>query len=122
MAHFAELDANNKVIRVVVVHNSELLDENGQESEAKGIEFCRNHFSGTWVQTSYNHSFRKNYACVGQTYDRIRDAFIPPRPHPSWILDEATCRWIPPVAKPQDGKEYVWASAELKWIEVTANE
>lgn len=95
MAHFAELDENNVVTRVIVVHNNELLID-GVESEQKGIDFCVAHYGGRWIQTSYNGSFRKNYACIDYTYDQSRDAFIPPRPNNSWTLDETTCRWIAP--------------------------
>ena len=94
MAHFAELDETNVVKQVIVVNNNELLD-NGVESEAKGIAFCQSLFGGNWVQTSYNGNIRKNYAGIGMTYDRIRDAFIPPKPvEGKWILDEDTCQWI----------------------------
>lgn len=93
MAHFAELDANGIVTQVIVVNNSELLD-NGVESESKGIAFCQSLFGGTWVQTSYNANIRKNYAGIGYTYDEARDAFIPPKPEgDNWILDEETCNW-----------------------------
>ena len=77
MAHFAELDNNNIVQRVIVVNNNELL-ENGIESESKGIAFCKSLFGGSWIQTSYNSTFRKNYAGIGFIYDAIEDAFIPP--------------------------------------------
>lgn len=106
MAHFAELDDNNVVTRVIVIHNNELLDENGNESEQKGINFCVAHYGGRWIQTSYNRNFRKNYAGVGFLYDSIRDAFIPPRPPDTfvlpdgtiytskgWVLNEDTCQW-----------------------------
>lgn len=93
MAHFAELDANGIVTQVIVVNNSELLD-NGVESESKGISFCQSLFGGTWVQTSYNGNIRKNYAGIGYTYDEPRDAFIPPKPaEGNWILNEDTCLW-----------------------------
>ena len=94
MAHFAELDGNNVVTRVIVVHNNELLDENGNESEQKGIDFCIAHYGGTWIQTSYNGTFRKNFAGSGYTYDPTRDAFIPLEPiEGSWVLNEETLRW-----------------------------
>ena len=115
MAHFAELDNQNTVLRVIVVHNNELLD-NGVESEAKGIAFCRSLFSGNWKQTSYNGNMRKNYAGVGFTYDSQRDAFIPPQPFPSWILDEATCQWGPSVPYPIDGKQYLWNEETQSWV------
>ena len=94
MAHFAELDDNNIVKQVIVVHNNELLNESGNESEQKGVDFCTNLFSGRWVQTSYNNTIRKNYAVQGYLYDPIRDAFIAPKAncHTEEVLDEATCR------------------------------
>lgn len=96
MAHFAELDENNIVLRVIVINNEELIID-GNESEEKGIQFCVNLFGGNWKQTSYNNSFRKNYAGIGYVYDPDRDAFIGPKINDSWILDEATCRWIEPT-------------------------
>jgi len=115
MAHFAEIGLNNTVMRVIVVHNNELLDENGRESEAKGAEFCRNLFGGTWLQTSYNGNMRKNYAGIGFTYDAQRDAFIAPKPYPSWVLVEDTCQWTAPVAMPTDGKMYSWDEPTTSW-------
>lgn len=117
MAHFAQLDENNVVTQVIVVHNNELMD-NGMESEAKGIEFLVNWSGGytNWKQTSYNGNMRKNYAGVGYTYDAQRDAFIAPQPYPSWTLDEATCRWNPPVPYPNDGQVYAWDEATTSWI------
>jgi len=119
MAHFAQLDENNRVVQVIVVHNNELLDENGQESEAKGITFCQNLFGGNWIQTSYNGNIRKNYAGYGYTYDNQRDAFIPPKPFASWILNEDTCQWNAPVIMPNDEKRYSWNEEQLNWVEVT---
>jgi hypothetical protein len=115
MAHFAEIDPAGLVLRVVVVHNNELLDENGVEQEAKGTEFCRTLFGGTWLQTSYNGNKRKNYAGVGFTYDSQRDAFIPPKPFPSWVLDEATCHWKASVPYPTDNEQYAWDETTLSW-------
>jgi hypothetical protein len=97
MAHFAEIDDNNIVKKVIVVHNNELLDESGNESEQKGIDFCVNLFGGgTWIQTSYNNNFRKNYAGVGYTYNASKDAFIAPEPKGNLGLNELTCKWIMP--------------------------
>lgn len=99
MAHFAELDQNNLVLRVIVVRNEDILDDQGQESESIGVEFCQQLF-GTdtrWIQTSYNGNIRKNYAGIEYTYDPNRDAFIPPQPQgDGWYLDEETCRWRNP--------------------------
>lgn len=125
MAHFAEIGLDNRVLRVIVVHNNELLDENGVEQEAKGAEFCRNLFGGTWVQTSYNANIRKNYAGEGFTYDTQRDAFIPPKPFPSWVLNEDTCQWTSPVPYPTDTgtpenpKRYTWNEESTSWVLVT---
>lgn len=117
MAHFAKLDENNVVLEVHVVHNNELLDESGNESEAKGIEFLTRWSGGhvLWKQTSYNGNFRKNYAGIGFTYDPIRDAFIPLQPYASWTLDNVTCRWQPPVAMPTDGQMYSWNETTQSW-------
>jgi hypothetical protein len=95
MAHFAELDDNNVVKQVIVVHNNELLDEFENESEQKGIDFCVNLFGGKWIQASYNKKIRKYFPGVGFTYDPIRDAFIPPQPQVegSWILNQETLIW-----------------------------
>ena len=119
MAHFTKLDENNIVIEVIVVHNNELLDENGNESEAKGLDFLIGWSNGytNWKQTSYNGTFRKNYAGVGYTYDSVRDAFIAPQPFPSWILDEDTCRWQAPVPRPDLIGDYYWDEDTLAWIE-----
>ena len=121
MAHFAELDANNVVLRVIVVHNNELM-ENGDESELKGIAFCQSLFGGNWVQTSYNATFRKNYASEGSTYDEQRDAFIPHKPFPSWVLNEVTCRWDAPIPYPTDGNRYRWDEPTTSWVEVILTE
>jgi hypothetical protein len=115
MAHFARLDENNVVTQVIVVHNNELLDENGVEQELKGLAFCQSLFGGNWKQTSYNGSIRKNYAGVGYLYDDSRDAFIAPKPYSSWILNETTCQWDPPVPRPTDGKSYIWDEPTTSW-------
>ena len=93
MAHFAELN-NNIVTRVIVVDNKDILDEQGNESEAVGQAFCQQFGEGTYLQTSYNGTFRKNYASIGSTYDPQRNAFISPEPLNSIGFDEETCRWI----------------------------
>jgi hypothetical protein len=118
MAHFAELDAHDVVTRVIVVSNNELLDENGVESEAKGISFCQSLYGvdTKWVQTSYNASFRKNYAGKGYTYSQSLDAFVPIRPFPSWILNETFVIWEPPIPRPNDGNKYRWDEDSLSWV------
>lgn len=120
MAHFAQLE-NNIVKQVIVVSNQDILDENGQESEEKGIAFCSNLLGGTWKQTSYNGKIRKNYAGIGYTYDEGRDAFIPPKPFNSWLLDEDTCQWKSPTPYPNDDKIYTWDEETTSWVEVNAN-
>jgi hypothetical protein len=121
MAHFAQLDENNMVINIIVVHNNELLDEHGVEQESKGIDFCKTIFGSetNWKQTSWNANFRKNYACGGGTYDAGLDAFISPAPYPSWTLDTQTCKWQAPVPYPTDDKFYLWNENLLNWTEIT---
>jgi hypothetical protein len=119
MAHFVKLNENNIVVDVNAVHNNELLDENGHESEAKGIAFLTAWSGGyaNWKQTSYNGTIRKNYAGIGYTYDSTRDAFIPPQPFESWTLNETTCLWESPIPYPTDGKNYSWNEEQLTWLE-----
>ena len=97
MAHFAELNESNEVLRVVVVANQEILDAEGNEQESIGINFCQSLFGGTWVQTSYNGAIRKNFAGTGYTYDTGLNAFIPPQPDSNWVLNEDTCQWELPL-------------------------
>ena len=105
MSHFAEIDNNNIVQRVIVAEQDFI------NSGAVGDSF-------RWVQTSYNNNFRKNYAGKGYTYDKTRDAFIPPKPFPSWLLNEDTCRWNAPVPYPDDGKMYNWDEDTTSWREI----
>ena len=118
MAHFAEIDTDNIVTQVIVVDNNDILDEQGNESESLGIQFCTNLLGGTWVQTSYNDNIRYNFAGIGYTYDETRDAFISPQSYPSWTLNETTCQWEAPVAYPDDGKFYNWDEDTTNWVEV----
>jgi hypothetical protein len=118
MAHFAEIDQFGKVKRVIVVSNADTADAMGVEKEHIGAAFCEKLFGGTWVQTSYNGNFRKNYAGIGYTWDATRNAFIPPQPYPSWVLNEGTAQWQAPVAMPNDGKRYSWNEATQSWDEV----
>jgi hypothetical protein len=116
MAHFAQLGNDNIVTQVIVVANEELLD-NGVESEAKGIAFCQALLGGDWKQTSYNGTMRKNYAGVGFVYDVERDAFIAPKPYPSWVLDE-DCQWQAPVERPTDVMT-TWDEETTSWVPAT---
>ena len=120
MAHFAELDENNIVTKVIVVHNNELLD--GEiESEAKGVEFCSTLFGHTnWVQTSYNHNIRKQFAGTGYTYDSDSDVFVAPSPYPSWSLDD-NFDWQPPTPMPEDDNLYNWNEETQNWDLVELN-
>ena len=125
MSHFAKLNENNIVTAVHCLSNKELLVD-GIENEQKGVDFLNkiHNTSDTWKQTSYNTRagthilggtpFRKNYAGVDFTYDENRDAFIPPKPFNSWILNETTCLWETPVAMPNDGN-YIWNEDTLSW-------
>lgn len=121
MAHFAELDNYNVVKRVVVVANKDTSDANGFEKEHIGIAYLEKLLGGTWVQTSYNGNIRKNYAGIGYTYDADIDAFVPPKPYPSWVLDESTAQWNAPVPMPQDAgtgeppKMYYWDEPTVSW-------
>jgi hypothetical protein len=120
MAHFAQLDEKSIVIEVIVVNNETIQNLPFPESEPVGVAFCQSLFGSTtiWKQTSYNASFRKNYAGIGFTYDPVLDAFIQPQPYPSWLLNTTTCRWRAPVPYPTDGKQYVWDEATQSWVEV----
>ena len=126
MASFAKIGLNNKVIEVLSVVNEVLHDSNGVEQESIGIDFLTK-LTGwaIWKQTSYNthggiHKLggiplRKNHAGIGYTYDEDRDAFIHKKPFNSWILNEDTCLWEAPVAKPNDDNKYTWNESTLTW-------
>jgi hypothetical protein len=120
MAHFAKIGLNGKVIEVLSVCNNELLDSNAVEQEVNGIDFLTK-LTGypVWKQTSYNRNFRKNYAGIGYTYDEDRDAFIPKKPFNSWILNENTCLWEAPIAKPieqlENNEYYFWNESIINW-------
>lgn len=116
MAHFAELDENNVVIRVIVVSNDVLLDDNGVEQEALGAAFCEETFGGRWVQTSYSGSIRKSFAGFGYAYDPEIDAFIPPQPYPSWVLNRDTALWEAPSGAPSFAG-MVWNEETQSWDE-----
>ena len=118
MAHFAQLDENNVVTQVIVVGNNELLDANGQEREELGIAFCQRLFGGNWKQTSYNHSMRKRYAGIGYSYNTQLDAFVPPKPYASWVLNNTTANWEAPIPMPVvEGKTYYWDEETTSWVE-----
>lgn len=118
MAHFAEIDSRNVVVRVVVVSNADTADANGVEKEYIGQAFCERLFGGYWKQTSYNGNIRKNYAGIGHTYDHVLDAFVPPKPFPSWVLNQTTARWESPVPYPEDGQIYYWDEEKQSWVNI----
>ena len=107
MSHFAQIDENNKVIQVLVGDNN---------APDEGLSFFETTLGGRWIQTSYNGNIRKNFAAINYFYDETLDAFIPPKPYDSWILDETLCRWMPPVAYPQDGSVYIWNEDLGEWV------
>jgi hypothetical protein len=121
MAHFSKLGTGNIVEKVEVVSNDVAT------TEQAGIDFLNNLYKTTdlWKQTSYNTKggihklggtpFRKNYGAIGFKYDQTKDAFIPPKPYPSWILNETTCLWESPISKPTDGQEYIWNETNQTW-------
>ena len=115
MAHFAELDENNTVLQVIVVHNNELKGANGVEYENKGIQFCETLFGhANWKQTSYNHNIRKQFAAAGYTYDQDKDVFVAPQPFPSWSLDDNS-DWQAPTPMPEDDNLYSWNEETQDW-------
>ena len=111
MSHWAELDENNVVLRVLVGDNN---DPNGDE----GYQWLVDNLGGRWVQTSYNNNFRFRYAGIGYSYNEELDAFIPSKPFDSWVLDEEKANWISPIPMPNDGKIYVWNEETTSWVEV----
>jgi hypothetical protein len=134
MAHFAKLNEENIVVQVIKVNNNELIVD-GNESEAQGIKFLNATYKVnniTWKQTSFNTKggvhllggtpFRKNYGGIGYTYDETRDAFIPPKPFNSWVLNETTCLWEEPIPEPEliqsqidNGNYYDWNEENQTW-------
>ena len=134
MAYFAKLNLENIVEIVISINNAVITDSNGAEQEQLGIDFINQLYktNDVWKKTSYNtrggkyfnsdntlgdqsKTFRKNYAGIGYTYDSQRDAFISPKPYNSWILNESTCLWNAPVAKPDNNNKYTWNEEILNW-------
>jgi hypothetical protein len=111
MAHFAKLGVGNIVEQVIVVSNDIAI------TEQAGLDFINKLYNtrDVWKQTSYNNNIRKNFAGIGFQYDQQRDAFIPPKPFNSWILNEDTCRWEAPVTYPTNGNRYSWNESNLSW-------
>ena len=120
-SYYARLDDNNVVTEVLAVADTSVFNEDGSDNETAGIAFFQVHYGvdTKWVHTRYDGSKRKNYAGKGFAYDATRDAFIPPQPFPSWILNEETCRWDAPIPYPNDGNMYSWDESSGAWIQVT---
>lgn len=118
MAHFAELNNQNEVLRVIVVGNADCTDDTGQEQEQIGVDFCKSLFGQNthWKQTSYNNNFRVRYAGIGYTYNEQLDAFVSPKPFESWFLNEETAEWEAPIPYPTDGNPYQWNEEDQSWI------
>lgn len=118
MAYFAKLDDNNIVLGVDAVDDSNCGDLSFPESEPIGIAFLTQWSGGyaNWKQTSIDNSFRKNYAGINYAYDATLDAFIPPKPYPSWLLNTSICQWEPPIPYPDDGKKYYWDEQTQSWV------
>jgi hypothetical protein len=118
MAHFAKIGFNNIVEKVEVVNN-DVITQNGIEIEQLGIDFLNNLYgtNDVWVQTSYNKSFRYNFASIGDTYNLDKDAFIPVKPFESWILNTENYQWEAPIPYPNDGKKYFWREYIQQWVE-----
>ena len=119
MAHFAKLGIGNIVEQVISINNAVITDANGVEQEQLGVDFINKLYNtnNVWKQTSYNNNIRKNYAGVGYTYDSNRDAFIAPKPYNSWILNEQTCLWDAPVARPELTQEQIDNNQYYSWNE-----
>ncbi len=128
MAHFAQLDENNIVTQVIVVDNKDITDPHtGQEDEILGIAFCKKLFGGRWIQTSYNNKIRVRYAGIGYSYNSTLDAFVPPKPFESWILNNETANWESPIGSAPEltteelsaGSTYHWDEENMQWSLVT---
>jgi len=123
MAHFAKLDDQGVVVEINVVNNDTLNNLPFPESEPVGIAFLTDWSGGytNWKQTSYNANFRKNYAGIGYTYDSALDAFIAPKPFPSWTLNTDICQWGAPAPRPTNENAYLWDEEAQQWVEAAAS-
>lgn len=119
MAHFAQINSDNIVTQVIVVADNDCGGGEYPASDAVGAAFCNSLLGGTWKQTSYNSNFRKRYAGIGYTFNEELDAFVTPKPYPSWTLNEETADWEAPVARPAEGA-WTWNEAAQQWDEITA--
>lgn len=121
MAHFAQIDYNNQVLRISVVRNEDILDANGNESEEVGIQFLKSVHGNTtrWIQTSYNNNFRFRYAGIGMVYNVEHDVFLHDKPYSSWILNTETYEWESPIPKPELTEEQIESGSYYEWNEET---
>lgn len=108
MSHFAQIDANGIVLRVTVGDNT--------MTDVQAYDWLVRSIPGTWVQTSYNGTIRKNFAGIGYTYDTNRDAFIAPKPYNSWVLNETTCIWEAPIPRPNAEQVWSWDESQQQWV------
>jgi hypothetical protein len=125
MAHFAKInELTNEVEQLIVINNSDLGDLPFPQSEPVGQGFIQNiiGLSGVWKQTSYNNSFRVRYAGLGYIYDQTNDLFIPPKPYPSWVLNQTSWNWESPIPYPTDGQDYIWNEDVGDWVLFSYNE
>jgi hypothetical protein len=123
MAHFAQIDENNIVQQIIVVANSDCGNLEFSDSESIGQDFLKSiELNGTWKQTSYSGSFRKNYAGIGYSYDESRDAFISIKPYNSWTLNETTCQWESPIPIPNQESMFAWDEENLRWNEINTTD
>jgi len=114
MAHFAQINSDNVVTQVIVVSNADCGGGDYPGSDSVGAAFCNNLLGGTWKQTSYNNNFRKRYAGIGYTFNAELDAFVAPKPYPSWTLNTTTADWDAPVARPAEGA-WIWNESTQAW-------
>jgi hypothetical protein len=116
MAHFVELDQTNTVKRCLVVNDDYIL-QNGIEVEQLGIDHLKSVYGEDtiWKQTSYNNNMRVRFGRVGYTYDETLDAFVPTKPYPSWVLNQTTVDWEPPLPRPDDENAYTWNEETVSW-------
>ena len=116
-SYYAQIDENNIVIQVLAVSDASVFNPDGTDNEAAGQAYLQNHYGKftRWMHTRFDGSKRKNYAGPGYTYDEMKDAFIPPKPFPSWTLNDESCLWEAPVTRPLDGKMYVWNETTHTW-------
>jgi hypothetical protein len=126
MAHFAQVNNQYTVLQVATISNDSIGDLPFPESEPVGRALCQQLYGvdTLWYQTSYNNSFRVRYAGIGYTYDPVLDAFLTPKPYPSWVLNTQTYDWQAPVPYPNDGKDYYWDEETQSWVvipEITEN-